>query len=270
MRGTLAAVLPVLAALLAGCMAGGGQPAGGSPLDDLDVEPVSATKGAVAGLVVDETIRPVPGATVAVAGEARAETDDAGIFILTDLEPGLAIFSVAAEGFLAMQTSAEVRPGETSEVRVQLPRDTRPEPYRVTYAHEGFMQAWGGYAQYYAENVGGGSGTCDCRIYFTPEPNATTLVYEAYWEDSVPDPAGQAEFYWVVDQPEGDGHQAGYCFSPCVERIGFDDFSQGVQTYARLDGADFWPGFQQSFQLFVTVWHNGEAPADWTLASEGP
>lgn len=264
-----AAVLPVLALLLAGCTGGAAPAPSGSPLDDIEVEPASATMGAVAGLVVDETIRPILGAQVTVAGEVVAETNEDGVFVLDALEPGIVILGISAEGYLSVQTSADVVAGDTAEVRVQLPRDDRPQPYRVTYSHDGFMQAWGGIAQYFVENVGGGSGTCNCRVYFTPEPNATTLVYEAYWEDSVPDPAEMAEFYWVVDQPDGDGHEAGYCFSPCVQHIGFDGFSEGVETYARLDGADFWPGFQQSFQLFVTLWHNGEAPEGWTLASEG-
>ncbi|MEA3137631.1 MAG: Carboxypeptidase regulatory-like domain [Thermoplasmata archaeon] len=265
------ALLAVLLAALAGCAGGaGGDGAPASPLDGLDdVEPAQEGKGAVAGVVVDESIRPIAGASVSMAGAVVAETDEGGIFILDALEPGLAIFAVTAPGFLPVQTSADVQPGATSQVRVQMPRDTRPVPYKVTYRHDGFIEAWGGYAQYYVENIQP-SGTCDCRLYFTPEPNATTIVYEAYWEANTPDPAAQAEYYWVIDQPDGDGHEAGYCFSPCVEHVSFDGFSDGVEAYARLDGPDFWLAAQQSFQLFVTVWYNGAAPADWTLASEGP
>jgi hypothetical protein len=263
--------LALMAALLAGCSGGDGKDEPASPLDDVDVQPVSDTKGAVAGVVVDEAIRPVAGAEVTMDGKVVASTDEGGIFVLDSLEPGLAIFAVTAEGFLPVQTSADVQPGQTSQVRVQLPRDLNPQPYHVTYSHDGFMQAWGGYGQYYIEQmVPGGSGTCDCRVYFTPEPNAVDMVYEAYWENTLPDPAAQGEFYWVITQPEGEGHEAGYCFSPCIVRQGFGGFSPGVETYARLDGADFWPGFQQKFQLFVTVFYNGEAPADWTLASQGP
>ena len=226
-------------------------------------------KGAVAGVVVDDAIRPIAGATVSMAGETLGQTDDEGIFILDALDPGLVIFMVSADGYVPIQTSADVLAGETAQVRVQLPRDDSPQPYRVTYAHDGFMQAWGGIGQFFVENAAE-SGLCNCRVYFTPEPNATTIVYEAYWEYTLPDPGGLAEFYWVVEQPDGDGYDADYCFSPCVKHLSFEGYTPGVETYARLDGPDLAAAFQQPFQLFVTVWHNGPAPADWTLASGGP
>ena len=258
-----------LALLLAGCAGEAGPERPPSALDDVEVEPAAAGKGAVAGLVVDETIRPVVGASVTIAGAEAAKTDEDGVFILDALEPGLVLFSVSAEGFRPIQTSAEVRAGETAEVRVQLPRDLTPQPYQVTYAHEGFMQAWGGIGQYELENLEGGSGICDCRVYFTPEDGASTIVLEAYWEDSVPDPGGLAEFYWVVEQPEGEGYDADYCFSPCLAHIGFasHEFQPGVEAYARLDGPDLWVEAQQSFRLFVTLWYNGDAPEGWSLGS---
>ena len=257
-----------LAALLAGCAGAQAPERPPSALDDVAVQPAAAGKGAVAGLVVDDSIRPVVGASIAIAGAEVATTDVEGVFVLDALEPGLVIFGVSAEGFLAVQTSAEVRPGETAQVRVQLMRDTSPQPYQVTYAHEGFMQAWAGIAQYELENLDGGSGLCDCRVLFTPEDGVSTIVYEAHWEDSVADPGGLAEFYWVVEQPEGEGYDAGYCFSPCLAHIGFaaNDFQPGVEAYARLDGPDLWVEAQQPFRLFVTLWHNGEPPDGWSLA----
>ena len=266
------AALASAAVLLAGCAGGAEEPTRTpSALDDVDVQPTVEGKGAVAGLVVDDAIRPVVGASIAIAGEEAATTDETGVFVLDALEPGLVIFSVSADGFLPVQTSADVAPGQTAEVRVQLPRDDSPEPYLVTYSHNGFMQVWGGIGQFVVEGIGEGSGLCDCRIYFTPESNASTIVFEAYWEFTMPDPGGLAEFYWVVEQPEGEGYEADYCFSPCVVHLDVEgaSFSDGVETYARIDGPDFWVALQQQVQLFVTVWHNGAAPDGWTLASEG-
>lgn len=267
MRG-IALTVALLATLLAGCSDGGGGEDGpGSPLDGLDVQPVGQGKGAVAGVVVDDAIRPIVGAQVAMAGEVVATTGDDGVFVLDALEPGLAVFAVSAEGFLSIQTSADVLPGETSQVRVQLPRDTRPQPYHVTFALDGFMEASTGYAQTYVEDAAA-TPLCDCRLLFTPEPNATTLVYEAHWEHTMPDPAGLAEYYWIVYQPEGEGGDEGYCFSPCVQRLAFGGFTPGAEVVARLDSPDT-PVVQQSFKLFVTVFYNGEAPAGWTLDGSG-
>jgi hypothetical protein len=268
MRGAWVAVA-LLASLVAGC-AGQAPQGAASPLDGLDVQPVGSGKGAVAGVVVDEAIRPVIGAAVALAGTVIATTNEKGVFVLDALEPGFVLFSVSAPGFLDIQATADVRAGETTQVRVQLPRDLRPQPYQVTYSFDGIMHAWGGIAQYYVEEVGDGSAACGCRLHFTPEPNATTLVYEAYWEPVLPDPAGLGEYYWVVDQPDGEGREADYCFSPCVEHIGMRGFTQGAETYARLDGPDAWFAVEQPFKLFVTVWHNGAAPDGWTLANGTP
>jgi hypothetical protein len=268
----------LLAAALAGCSGDDGGQDGlriGSRTVSVSAAPQDG-KGAVAGVVVDEAIRPVPGANVSVAGAVVARSGDDGVFVLVDVEPGTLVMTVSAPGFLEIQTTAEVAAGQTASVRVLLARDDRPVPYHVTHSHDGFMQAWGGIGQYYVEeSVPGGTATCTCRVYFALEPNATMLVYEAYWEGNVPDPAGQAEYYWVVQQVDEAGADAGgrddgYCFSPCIERVSLRDYDPALETYARLDGPDVWPAFQQTFQLFVTVWANGEAPADWSLGSAGP
>ena len=267
MRGA-AVAMALLAALLAGCSGGDGGDAGaGSPLDGLDVQPAQEGKGAVAGVVVDVAIRPIAGAEVTMAGSVVATTGEDGVFVLDALEPGIAIFAVSAQGFLPIQTSADVLAGETSQVRVQLPRDVRPQPYQVTYALDGFMEASTGYAQTYVEDAAA-TPLCDCRLVFTPEPNATTLVYEAYWEHTLPDPGALAEYYWIVYQTEGEGGDEGYCLSPCIQHLGFGGFTPGAEVVARLDSPDT-PVFQQSFKLFVTVFYNGEAPDGWTLAAQG-
>jgi hypothetical protein len=266
MRGA-ALAMALLTAFLAGCSGGGKDDGPGSPLDGVDVQPVGEGKGAVAGVVVDEAIRPIAGAEVSMAGEVVATTGDDGVFVLDALDPGLAVFAVSAEGFFPIQTSADVLPGETSQVRVQLPRDARPQPYHVTYALDGFMEASTGYAQTYVEDAAA-TPLCDCRLVFTPEPNATTLVYEAYWEHTLPDPGGLAEYYWIVYQTEGEGGDEGYCLSPCVQQLGFGGFTPGAEVVARLDSPDT-PVFQQPFKLFVTVFYHGEAPDGWTLAAQG-
>ena len=276
MRGGAASAVAaalLMGVLLAGCSGGGPDQPGGLTVGGRSVSVSAAPqagKGAIAGVVVDEAIRPVAGAEVAVAGEALARSGEDGVFVLDALEPGSIVLTVSAAGYLTVQTSADVVAGGTANVRVLLPRDLRPQPYRVTYSHDGFMQAWGGIAHYFVEDaVPGGTAACDCRVHFPLEPNATMLVYEAYWDDVVPDPAEQAEFYWVVDQGDGPGNDEGYCTSPCVQRVSLRDYDRSVETYARLDGADAWPAAQQKFQLFVTVWANGEAPPDWTVASAG-
>lgn len=39
----------------------------------------------------------------------------------------------------------------------------------------------------------------------------------------------------------------------------------GGEIEARQDGADFWPPYNQKINLYITLFCNGPAPADWTL-----
>lgn len=265
--------LPGLSALLllglgfAGC-AGGGDGDGGAPGGLPDVKPTQQGKGAIGGVVVDEAIRPVAGALVSLASHGlNVTTDEMGTFAWSDLEPGSYFISVSAPRFLSTQSSADVVAGETAFVRVLLASDPSPLPYQQTFHHAGYMQAWAGIAQFFVEGTqDNGSALCDCRLYFMPQAGLSTAVYEAFWQWTVPDPADQAELYYVVEQLEGEAYEAGYCFSPCNVHIGGDEFSPDVQAYARLDGPDLWVGYQQKFDLYVTLFYNGEAPDGWSLA----
>lgn len=253
---------------LAGCAGGGGD--GDATPDGLpDVKPTEDGKGAIGGVVVDEAIRPVAGALVTLAShQSNVTTDETGTFAWSDLEPGSYFITVSAPRFLSIQSSAEVVAGETAFVRVLLSADPTPLPYQQTYQHAGYMQAWAGIAQFFVESTqDNGSALCDCRLYFTPQGGLSTAVYEAFWEWTVPDPADQAELYYVVEQLEGDAYVEDYCFSPCNVHIAGDEFTPDVQAYARLDGPDLWVAYQQKFDLYVTLFYNGEAPEGWSLAA---
>ena len=270
--GAAAALLPLLAVLLAGCSGDGGGKAGNGP-SPADVDPGSTVLGAISGVVVDDAIRPIPDAKIVLADQGRdveAVTDAEGLFSFTDLQPGFYAMSASARLYLPTQATADVVAGETAKVKVQLLRDPTPQPYHITLKHDGFMQAWGTIAQFEVENLQE-SGACDCRIYFQPDPDPTTFIVEATWEESVPNPAGPSEFYWIVEEPadvEGDMYEADYCTSPCYTDVSAGGSAyQGGQVMVRLDGPDEWVEVQQPFTLFVTTWYNGEPPQGWSVVN---
>ena len=263
--GVATAFLAILPFLLAGCSDGGGGGQGTGPTP-IDVDPGSTVRGAISGVVVDDAIRPVAGATVTLASTgANATSDEEGLFTFLDLEPGFYAMSAGAPLFLPTQVTADVVAGETAKVKVQLLRDPTPQPYHTTYKHEGFMQAWGTIAQFFVESTQE-SGACDCRIYFQPDPSPSAFLFEAVWEESVPNPTGPSEFYHILEELEGDLYDTGYCASPCYADVGTGDYGGG-EMMARLDGPDEWVEVQQTFTMFVTVWYNGEPPEGWSVVN---
>lgn len=271
MRGLVALLFVALA--LAGC-SGGGAPDDQLKLADgttIDVDGgTSDTTGAIAGVVVDEAIRPVVGAVLTTTDGAHGATTDAnGVFLVGDLAPGFYALLVKATDHLEVQTSAEVVAGEVAKVRVQMVRDVRPTPYLQTYPYTAYMQGWATIGQFAVEVVADSflndTTLCDCGYTFTPGPNVTAIILEAFWDAAAPDPATLAEYYWEVGDPSGDWYETGYCTSPCRVEVPMADFRDGMTVEVRMTGPDAWVAVQQQVRIFTTVFHYGEAPEGWTI-----
>ncbi|HJQ93445.1 MAG TPA: carboxypeptidase-like regulatory domain-containing protein [Candidatus Thermoplasmatota archaeon] len=220
MRPLLAAAVLVLLPL-AGCA---GDPGGdgvaddGSDFDDLGLD-ATATTGVLLGVVVDETIRPIPEASVALRGAARgdrtATTDEDGRFAFGDLEPGTYFLEVSALQFAPAQSSAEVVAGvdEPPVLRIQLERLFDQEPFVEQLKFDGFLACAyaigvsstcvndytriltvcpGGCLRDYNLSETGGN----VREYVTPVgPGWQDLVFEMVWE---PTASGTSEQLGIV------------------------------------------------------------------------
>src|SRR5688572_24733399 len=143
MRDRAAAV--VLIVLLAGCSGGGeGAEAADDGFDDLEVE-VSATTGAIRGIVVDERITPIEGAGITLRGpnvEQTATSDAEGRFSFSTLAPGTYFLEVASLLHQSAQTTVDVVAGvaEPPITKVLLSRLFTQEPFVEQYKHDGFIQ----------------------------------------------------------------------------------------------------------------------------------
>ena len=267
MRALVAAVLLALT-VLAGCASPEPTPDELELVDGTTVDlgdGVSATQGAIAGYVVDEAVRPLSDVRLSLAGGQRATTDDKGFFHFTLLDPGFYAVTATADGFLASQGSADVVAGETATVKLQLMRDAAPQPYHETFPFEAYMTAWGTVAQWAVEIVAP-TPLCQCTYGFTPTGNVSSIVLEAFWEGTVPDPAALSQFYYEVYDDSVGWIESGYCSSPCHVRPSLDGFPQGAPINVRISGPDAWVAYQQQVHLFTTVFYNGPAPEDFTVA----
>lgn len=111
--------------------------------DDLGVE-ATATKGVLLGVVVDEAVRPLKGASVKMdVGGAPVEksTDQDGRFAFGDLEPGMYIVTVTMPQYNTVSSAFNVSAGEKDPAvhRMQLARLFAQAPYTEQISFDGYI-----------------------------------------------------------------------------------------------------------------------------------
>lgn len=133
------APLVAMVVLLAGCAGASDAPSDAAGLAD------DPTRGTLAGVVVDDAIRPVADASVDVTGggtQANTTTDREGRFAIPGLEPGTYVVRVSKEFYSAHEQAVVVQDGldEPEVVRFQLVFEPRSVPYADLYKFEGFFE----------------------------------------------------------------------------------------------------------------------------------
>jgi hypothetical protein len=132
MRGAVVVVL--VGALLAGCAVGpskeGPEATAGS----------AAGLGQLAGVVVDEAVRPVAGATLTL-GETSTISAADGTFRIEGVAPGTYVLQAAKHGFSTVSTEVYVPEGEAMDlVKLVLVQDASTFAYYEAYVLDGFIQ----------------------------------------------------------------------------------------------------------------------------------
>jgi hypothetical protein len=188
--------LAVAAALLAGCSSSPppAASADGTEFDDLDLQ-ASATTGVLRGIVVDQAIRPVANASVALApGGLTTHTTAEGTFGFDGLEPGTYFVRASKLGYNGTQASADVVAGvaEPPIVKVLMAQNVATTPYVEALTFNGFL-SFG--AAVFATSVG-----------TTVSPvTAQTLGDASIWtvKYTVLPEWAQGELVWDQNQPAG-------------------------------------------------------------------
>lgn len=185
MRAVVALLL--IATVLAGCADPDEAPVDDveKRFDDVDGPKATAETGVIRGIVLDEAISPVADVDVAIIGTQHSTTtDDEGIFLFGDLEPGTYFLSAARAGFNTTQTSVTVVAGvdRPAIVKVQLPRDPTSGPYVTLLQFDGIIQCS-------VRTVVVGYPLCsalgvdeDFQRYYTADKVPTWIQSEMTWE----------------------------------------------------------------------------------------
>jgi hypothetical protein len=133
-RALIGLFLAALLLPLAGCMgashaAGPGGVGAGMPGDG----------GVIAGVVVDDLIVPIVGATVTLDGHESMLTDTNGSFRFGLVAPGERSLAATLEGYASATLMVTVIVGEASQASLTLVRDSIAQAYHETATQSGFI-----------------------------------------------------------------------------------------------------------------------------------
>lgn len=261
-RPTLLAAL-LCAVALAGCSGGDEGPV------ELEVAPGQVvtvteapkpTHGIVSGIVGDDALYPLPGATVWVLGlNLSATTDSNGRFAIVNVPAGVYILEGSKKDHATVQTTADVLPGQTARAVLLLERIPSTDPYHTTFHQEAFMELAGGGISF--------SGTNTTLTFSLDESRALTLVLESKWDGTVASAATEP-FEFDVQEVSRRSIVSGRMTNPFSAHVdarilppGHDRFLFAV--YPRTPEPTVM--FEARGDLFATVFYNEPAPAGWSI-----
>lgn len=270
-----ALVAVVLMLLLAGCSDRGNEPASivivdsseqavidGNGTKPSEAKPKAGERGHLSGIVVDETITPVAGAVVRLPGlEAETRTDDAGAFAFADLWPGPYYLEADAAGHEMVSAVVDVTRDAFTKVRIELARAPSEDPYHVTHEFNGF-------AELAMDPITGASvltcNQCSFRAFMDRDPD--TVIVEAVRENRYDDPTLNQGWYGVVEDGSGDRIASDRAEGPLLLRLEADQVAGEVALLTKAYPTAYpLPEQSVAFEVYVTFFHNGAAPEDWSF-----
>lgn len=213
--------------------------------------------GDLKGHVLDEALRPVAGATVRLPGlDLQRRTADDGGFGFVDLLPGPYYLQADAKGFLPLEAVVDIKEASVSQVRVILVREPSEEPFQLTQKFTGHadlalplnFDLWG----------------CACAFRAPLPGEADTVVVEA----ARPQPNG-GSFYVEVLDDVGSRIASDTQSDPLLLRIEGAPLTNRTSLFLDfkpLSGPV--PETAVEFEVFVTSFHNGDAPQNWSIRGE--
>lgn len=288
--------------MLAGCA----EELGPLEADGNEPPEVVATEstGGIRGVVVDQAILPIEGATVTVLGtDLTAMTDVDGAFVFSGLAPSTYFVEAMHPFYDRQQTSTEVKANvaQPPAVKIQLQRLISQEPYMSLASYSGYIFCSANIVGAYSEECGEGIGNPlddGQRIGKNPNNEAgqewfvdsdliNHMVVEQVWDPSLEvSVSGGGQFRtflsvnWVCDPFCGSDYGFGQVVSnsPLRGEInrtqieGAADKLDGITTDTRFTtftyAADN-PGLilEQPYEQFVASFYVLPAPEGWSFVA---
>lgn len=261
----VAAVALAVAVALAGCGGkGGGE--GEVRLGDgvrvsLDLPPEQQPepddiRGAVSGIVVDDAIFPLPGATVTVRDrDWQATVGDDGRFVFEGVPPGLYTLVAHAPDHADGLSTVNVRSGQLTKAILQAHRLPFVEPYHQTLVFEDYysLDDW--------VTVNGGGDPHERVVALDRAP--ATVVLESYWPDVQSLPVREPLWYRFGGERDRDNTTSGGGPNPLLLRFDRDAFAPDEYAVRFVVTPDV--AVEAGGRVYVTIFYVDPAPAGWSF-----
>lgn len=277
---SLVALAMALAAALAGCSEAPSAPAeiviesaptaeirsgeealGEAPLTQT-FEAAASTRGHIAGVVVDEAIRPIQGAIVRLPGmNMERPTERDGSFGFVDLYPGPYYLSVEKDGYYMAEAMLEVKSEEFTRAKVVLAAIPPPEPYHTTQKFDGFADVTDT-----DPSIIWGLACSECTFdLYVDRTNLRTVVFEAVTDN----PNQGSGFNYDIGPYECcDIYASGASLDPWRLELKPEDMGKDDRLHVDVMPTSFpTPETNKRFQVFVTAFYNEPAPVGWSIVN---
>ncbi|MEA3165552.1 MAG: Carboxypeptidase regulatory-like domain [Thermoplasmata archaeon] len=225
-------------------------------------QPGGEGRGHLAGVVVDEAIRPIRNATVRLPGPGlTARTGRDGSFGFVDLMVAPYRMEVNATGYRDAATIVQVDDGEFTRAKVILSAIPAPKPYHLVLEFQGFAELSG-------NPLVASPFACDtCRFEFGVERDGLrAMVLEATFDAP---PAGNERGFYVRF-----GGTTVLCIicsgepDPMRLELRDDDLPEGSRFILSAEPQTF-PAYETSvrFHVYATAFYNGLPPTGWSFVA---
>jgi hypothetical protein len=265
-----AATLLLVALLLGGCTSS--PPTASSstadPTRNAPAAPppeVSATHGAIQGLIVDEELKPVAGAVVALSSTtdpapmARVDADATGAFVFSLLEPREYLVSASAPGHANASNVVQVGADQVRSVRLTLTIKAGLIPYVSVLIRNGLIHCEAAAVATAGNSCGAGVMPAnDDRFGFPFLVGHQVTVFQATW----PSRSASMLFRFDLTKTKEDGKAVplgsfGNLIGTPILRKEFRPGDTAVEKPGTLNAADKFPSSDVRGQLNAQSWYAG-------------
>jgi hypothetical protein len=181
-RGSVVATTIGLVVLLSGC-SGGAKTASTESMAPAPT--VDAETGSLVGLVFDPELTPLAGTNVSVKDGPSMQADAGGSFTFNGLSTGVYRIRFSREGFADLERTADIVPGEVTQMRVELTPIRGDAVYHWSFSRVGLVRIgqWSlQYGQHLVNNTAVDAVFCDpCSYPVTLQPDIVDAVTDVQY-----------------------------------------------------------------------------------------